>query len=103
MIYRVFIVLIALFMTVPVHGKKQKIKIRAATVAPEGTPWEAQLKRTKRHLRKDSGGRIKIKVFFGGQKGDEKSIVRQCRDGRLELIGVSTAALATEGPELQGL
>ena len=57
----------------------------------------------QKHLRKDSGGRVKIKVFFGGQKGDEKSIVRQCRDGRLELIGVSTAALATEGPELQGL
>ncbi|MCA9581348.1 MAG: hypothetical protein KC416_06105, partial [Myxococcales bacterium] len=34
--------------------------MKCATVAPEGTPWEKQLKRFKKHVEKASGGRIKI-------------------------------------------
>jgi TRAP-type C4-dicarboxylate transport system substrate-binding protein len=83
--------------------KSDKIVVRAGTVAPEGTPWEQQIKGTKKHIRKDSGGRIKVKVYFGGAKGDEKSLVRQCRDARLEIIGVSTASIGTEVPEMQVL
>ena len=82
---------------------KDVVVVRTASVAPEGTPWEKQLKRAKKYFTKDSNKRIKVKTFLGGAKGDEKSIVRQCRDGRLELIGVSTAALATVVPELQVL
>ena len=68
--------------------KGDKVIVRAGTVAPEGTPWEQQMKQTRRYFRKASDGRIKVKVYFGGQKGDEKSLVRQCRDGRLEMWGL---------------
>lgn len=96
---------LALTLAAPVAMAKKgdKVIVRAGTVAPEGTPWEQQMKQTRRYFRKASDGRIKVKVYFGGQKGDEKSLVRQCRDGRLEIVGVSTAALATEAPELRVL
>ena len=94
---------LSFLLSAPVFAKSDKIVLRAGTVAPEGTPWEQQIKGTKKHLRKDSGGRLKIKVYFGGAKGDEKSLVRQCRDARLEMIGVSTAALGTEVPQMQVL
>jgi len=77
------------------------IIIKAGTVAPKGTPWERQMRRTRKHVAKDSDKRIKMKLYLGGQKGDEKSLVRQCRDGRLEFVGVSSAAMATEVPALQ--
>ena len=90
-----------LFCTPTLHAKK--LKVRGGTVAPEGTPWEQQMKHSKKHMRKASDGKIKMKVYFGGQKGDEKSLVRQVKDGRLEMYGGSTAALATEVPEIQVL
>lgn len=79
------------------------ITVRVGTVAPEGTPWERQVNRTRKRVQKDSNQRVKLKIFLGGKKGDEKSLVRQCRDGRIEMIGVSTAALSTEVPALQAL
>lgn len=95
---------LALLLAAPAaFAKGDKVVVRAGTVAPEGTPWEQQMKKTQKYFRKASGGRIKVKVYFGGQKGDEKSLVRQCRDGRIEIVGVSTAALATEAPELRVL
>ena len=105
MIRPLIISALALTLVVPTAMAKKgdKVIVRAGTVAPEGTPWEQQMKQTRRYFRKASDGRIKVKVYFGGQKGDEKSLVRQCRDGRLEIVGVSTAALATEAPELRVL
>ena len=69
---------LCMMMSVGVFAKEKKIIVRAGTVAPEGTPWEQQIKGTKKHIRKDSKGRIK-QVYFGGAKGDEKfSSVPRC-------------------------
>ncbi|MEM6533938.1 MAG: TRAP transporter substrate-binding protein DctP [Myxococcota bacterium] len=76
------------------------VTIRVGTVAPRGTPWERQLKRTEKMLKAEVPG-LKIKSYFGGAKGDEKSIVRQVRDGRLEMAGVTAGAIATAAPDLQ--
>ncbi len=84
-------------------AEAQPTVVRVGTVAPEGTPWEVSLTRMRKHIEEESQGAIKLKVFLGGQKGDEKSLVRQCKDGRLEMVGVSTAALATEVPDLEAL
>jgi TRAP-type C4-dicarboxylate transport system substrate-binding protein len=99
--------LFTLFMSILMAGtalaKEDKVIVRLGTVAPEGTPWERALKKTRKRFKKMSAGKIKMKTFFGGQKGDEKSMIRQIKDGRLELFGGSTAALATEVPDLQVL
>ncbi|MEL7159409.1 MAG: hypothetical protein AAFN92_01520, partial [Bacteroidota bacterium] len=47
-----------------------------------------QLKRTEKMLKAEVAD-LKMKSYFGGAKGDEKSIVRQVRDGRLEMAGVT--------------
>lgn len=93
----------AAILMVPTAAAADPVIIRVGTVAPEGTPWERQVSRTRKRLEKTTNGNMKLKVYLGGKKGDEKSLVRQVRDGRLELIGVSTGALATEVPALQAL
>jgi TRAP-type transport system periplasmic protein len=96
--------LILTFLGLPLAAQaKDTIILRVGTVAPAGTPWEKQIKRTRTRLLADSNQQIKMKIYLGGKKGDEKSLARQCRDGRLEHIGVSTAALATVVPSLQVL
>src|SRR5690606_29562143 len=70
------------------------------TVAPEGTPWEKQLRSLKSHIESQSGGRIKVRVFMGGSLGGEKALVRRVAQGSLEAFGGSTAALGSVVPEM---
>jgi tripartite ATP-independent transporter DctP family solute receptor len=83
----------------PVRAQEQ-FTMRIATVAPEGTPWEKQLRNLKAHIENQSGGRIKVRAFMGGSLGGEKALVRRVSQGTLECFGGSTAALGTMVPEL---
>ena len=82
------------------EGKKNEFLYKGATVAPPNTPWEALLKKYKKDVRKASKKRIKAKVYVGGTKGDEQSIVRQIAKGTLQFGGVSMGAMAIMVPEL---
>jgi TRAP-type C4-dicarboxylate transport system substrate-binding protein len=58
------------------------------------------VKRLKKRVQRGSEGRIKVKTYLGQTLGGEKSIVRRTQKGTLEMLGVSTGALATAVPEL---
>jgi TRAP-type transport system periplasmic protein len=72
--------------------------LKFQTVAPARTPWARQLKRIKKKWEAESGGRIKVKLFLG--RGNEKALVRKCKSGELQAVGVSTGAMADEVPEM---
>ncbi len=81
-----------------------EVTIDFGTVAPKGTPWEDLAKRMRKHIEKKSDGRIKIKTFLGGSKGDELSMTESAMAGRLGGIGVSIGAFASAAaPELECL
>ncbi len=73
--------------------------LRMATVAPAGTPWAQQLENLESRVESASGGRINVRPFLGQSDG-ENSLARQCVDGTIEGVGVSTGALASIVPEL---
>jgi TRAP-type transport system periplasmic protein len=73
---------------------------KLATVAPDGTPWAEQLRRFKKRVEADSGGRISIKGYLGGGLGDENVTAGEVKRGSIQLWGGSTGALATVVPEL---
>lgn len=79
---------------------QEAIQMRIGTVAPEGTPWEKQLRSLKSHIESQSGGRIKVRLFMGGSLGGEKALVRRVSQGSLEAFGGSTAALGSVVPEM---
>jgi tripartite ATP-independent transporter DctP family solute receptor len=79
---------------------QEQFRMRLATVAPEGTPWEKQLRRLKAHVEEASGGRIRVQMFMGGSLGGEKALVRRTSQGTIECFGGSTAALGTIVTEL---
>lgn len=86
----------------PVFGaaeaEAQEYTIRFQTVAPDRTPWARQIKRLKKQWEKESDGRIKVKAFLG--RGNEIALVRKCKAGELQAIGVSTAAMLEEVPAM---
>lgn len=73
--------------------------LRIATVAPPNTPWSAQMESLQERIESASNGRIKVNIFPGAADG-ENSLARQCKDGSLEAVGVSTGALASLVPAL---
>jgi len=81
-------------------GAQQQVEMRVATVAPEGTPWEQQLRRFKSNIEQASGGRIRVKMFMGGSLGGEKALVRRTAQNSIQGFGGSTAALGTMVPQL---
>ena len=77
-----------------------KTKFKIATIAPDNTPWSILLNTFKKRVRKATKKELKPRVYLNGIKGDEQSIVRQVYGGKLQMGGVSTAALATVVPEM---
>lgn len=90
---------LALGMTVPAFAQDKPYVMNLGTVAPPNTPWGKQLKSMKKRIEKDSGGRIKVKLFMG-TAGGENSIVRQTKRNELQAAGVSTGAMASSVPEM---
>lgn len=78
----------------------QPFEMKIATVAPEGTPWEKQLRALKTHIEGNSAGRIKVRLFMGGSLGGEKAIARRVVSGNVQCYGGSTAALGSIVPEM---
>lgn len=78
----------------------EPIELKIATVAPEGTPWEKQLRTLKRHIETESAGRIKVRLFMGGSLGGEKTLVRRTASGSIQCFAGSTAALGSVVDEL---
>ena len=76
------------------------IEMKVATIAPEGTPWEQQLRKMRRYVQEESGGRVRVKMFMGGSLGGEKALVRRTSQGNIQVFGGSTAALGSLVPEL---
>ena len=92
----------ALSISAPAFAQEpaDQIVVKVGTVAPEGTPWSELMKRIKSRFQKESNGKLKLKLYFGGRLGGEKEMVRETREGRIQLFGGSTAAIATLVPEL---
>lgn len=78
----------------------EPIEMKIATVAPEGTPWEKQLRNVKAHIERESGGRIKVRLFLGGSLGGEKTLVRRTSAGSIQCFAGSTAALGSVVDEM---
>lgn len=76
------------------------VKVKFATVAPQGTPWAETLEQIKKEVKKTSNGEINIKTYLGGQLGGELEIIQKVRRGQIQGAGVTFGALASVVNEL---
>ena len=81
----------------------KEIKIKFATLAPEGTPWADTLNNIKARVEKESNKEITISVFLGGQLGGELEIAQLIRRGNIQGAGLTMGALGTIIPEVDVL
>lgn len=84
-------------------AQAQTITAKVGSVAPEGTPWAEWIEGIKARMDKDTGGKLKLKIFLGGKLGGEKEMVEETKNGNLQLFGGAVGSVAQYVPELNVL
>jgi TRAP-type C4-dicarboxylate transport system substrate-binding protein len=80
-------------------GAAHSRELRMADLAPAPSPWGKTLQAFADKVGELSGGKLTIKVFAGGQLGDEKETTSQAVRGRLDLVGASNTGASLVVPE----
>jgi len=81
-------------------GTPGVVVIRMASMAPEGSPWAKMLQDFKQLAEEKSQHRLAIRLFLGGQMGDENEAVLMVKRGQLQGASASIGALASQVPEV---
>ena len=68
--------------------------IRLGTIIPKDSPWDAILLKMGEEWKKASGGKIELKIYPGGEQGDEPEMVQKLRIHKLQAVALSGAGLS---------
>src|SRR5687768_8977518 len=71
-----------------------RVIIRMATLVPDGSIWDKNLKLMASEWTKLSGGRVSVTIFPSGQLGDEGEIVRRMRFENPQAAALTVVGLA---------
>ncbi len=84
----------------PLIARAAPIKLRVATLAPQGSSWHKAFEKTARDLRERTGGAVEMKIYAGGSMGDESAMVRKMRHGQLDGAAVTSVGLGEINSQL---
>lgn len=87
---------IALFLFASVIEAKT---IRYATLAPKGSIWGNQIEKMARELKKQSNGKLKLRIYYAGMAGDEQSVMRKVKLGQIDAASFTGLALGKILPD----
>ena len=82
---------------------KEKVVIKFATVAPEGSTWVNSMRQLDQTLRQKSGGKIEFKIYPGGIAGDELDVLRKIHIGQLHCAAFSGVGIGQILPQARVL
>jgi TRAP-type C4-dicarboxylate transport system substrate-binding protein len=81
----------------PVHAQTVRA-IKLATVVPEGSVWDRNLKQMAEEWKQATGGRVTMTVFGGMSQGDESTVLRKMRLDALQAASFTTVGLGSIDP-----
>jgi TRAP-type C4-dicarboxylate transport system substrate-binding protein len=84
------VVLAVLFLGQPAEAKT--IKIKLATLAPDGSVWNELLKDLARDWEEASGGRVALRIYPGGVAGDEPVVMK-----KMAIDNYNAALISSQG------
>jgi len=58
--------------------------IKIATIAPDGTAWMKEMRATGDAIKKETDGRVELKLYPGGVMGDNATVLRKIKIGQLQ-------------------
>jgi TRAP-type C4-dicarboxylate transport system substrate-binding protein len=87
------LVLSVLIMGQPAEAKKMKIKL--ATLAPDGSPWHELLKDLAAEWEEASGGDVQLRIYPGGVAGDEPVVMKKMAINNYHAALISSHGLSS--------
>jgi TRAP-type transport system periplasmic protein len=76
-----------------------EVTIKLGTLAPQGSSWHVLLKELAERFAKESGGRVKLKIYAGGTQGGEGDMVRKMAVGQLQAASITDVGMHDILPE----
>jgi TRAP-type C4-dicarboxylate transport system substrate-binding protein len=70
-----------------------QIAVKLATLVPEGSVWDKNIKQMGEEWKTATGGRVTVTVFNGGSQGDEPTVLRKMRLDALQAASLSAVGL----------
>jgi len=77
----------------PASAVEPEYVLEMGTVVPAGSPWAMQLKRLKKYVEEETGGRVKVKLRLGGS--NERSLARRTQMGSKQGFAGSVGGLSS--------
>ena len=71
------------------------MSLKLATVVPENSIWDRNLKQMGADWNQATGGRVSLTVFGGGSQGDEPTVLRKMRLDALQAASLTGVGLGT--------
>jgi TRAP-type transport system periplasmic protein len=68
--------------------------IRLGTLVPKDSPWYEILVKMGEEWKKASGGKVELRIYPGGEQGDEPEMVQKIRIKKLQAVALSGAGLS---------
>jgi TRAP-type C4-dicarboxylate transport system substrate-binding protein len=68
--------------------------LKLGTAAPDGSSWHRILKEMGESWRRDSDGRVTLRIYPGGVLGDEPDMVRKMRIGQIQSAALTAVGLS---------
>ncbi len=93
---KLFLTLATLAFSLPAYAATLKI----ATATPDGTQWMDDMRAGAKEIKERTDGRVEIKYYGGGVKGDDKKVLGQIRIRQLQGGAFTPSALASQYPDL---
>ncbi|MCP5091656.1 MAG: C4-dicarboxylate ABC transporter [Gammaproteobacteria bacterium] len=93
---KLFLTLAALAFSLPAYA----VTLKIATATPDGTQWMDDMRTGAKEIKERTEGRVQIKYYGGGIKGDDKKVLGQIRIRQLQGGAFTPSALASQYSDL---
>ena len=91
----------AVILLLSVTGQAQAMRLKVATLSPEGSVWMQKMREGASELAQKTANRVQIKFYPGGVMGDDKAVLRKIRIGQLHGGAVVGGSLSQFYPDNQ--
>jgi TRAP-type C4-dicarboxylate transport system substrate-binding protein len=79
----------------------QGLRLKLATMAPDGTLWMKELKVAADEIKERTAGRVSFRFYPGGTMGADSAVLRKIRIGQLHGGVVLAGSLAVIDPDME--
>lgn len=90
----------AILLAVLLVGTANAQTLKIATLTPEGSQWMKDMRASAAEIKARTDGRVTMKYYGGGSRGNDAKVLREMRLGRLQGGVFTPAALMEKYPDI---